>query len=125
MMKALARVGDVHATVSTAKNYPNDAAPTATGNWAVSPSGVTEKPVPSAACGGSAVVVSATCAFVFTGTNSASGAPFTSPLSIVSLASQQHILRVGSSYPLVDGDENHDEYGNSLKVDSTATWRCA
>jgi hypothetical protein len=122
-MKPVARAGDVSATVSSAKNYPNDTSPTATGSWAVV-SAVSETIVSVAGSDGKKIVRSATCQFSFTGTNTQSGASFTSS-STVTLTPATRKLKVGGSDPLVDGDEATDTFGNKVSVSCTATWRTA
>jgi uncharacterized protein YjdB len=122
-MNPVARTGDVSATASSAKNYPNDTAPTATGSWAVLGK-VFETPASVAESDARAIVISATCQFSFTGTTT-SGASFTSPPSTVTLNPTTRKLKVGGSYPLVNGDEAPDAFGNKLSVSSTATWQTA
>jgi hypothetical protein len=123
-MKPVARAGDVSATASSATNYPNDKSPAATGSWAVL-GAVSETTVSVAESDGSKVVRSASCQFSFTGTNTQGGASFTSPPSTVTLTPATRKLKVGGSYPLVDGDEATDAFGNKVSVSSTATWRTA
>jgi hypothetical protein len=121
-VKPVARAGDVQALASSATNYPNDASPTATGTWA--PLGpVTETTVQVAGSDGRRVVRSASCQFGFTGTNTQSGAAFTSPPSTVTLNPASRKLKVGGGDPLVDGDEARDAFGNQLRVSSSASWR--
>lgn len=121
-MKPVARAGDVRATASSATNYPNDTAPTATGAWAALGS-VTETTVTVAGSDGRRVVRTASCTFGFTGTNTQSGAAFTSPPSTVTLNPATRTLKVGGGDPLVDGDEATDTFGNKVSVSSSATWR--
>lgn len=124
-MEPVARKGDVQATPSTATNYPDDAAPTATGAWAPDPGGVVEIPLSSASSDGNQLVSSASCTFLFTGTLTSSGSAFTSPPSVVTLDPAPRILRVGGSDPLVNGEEAKDLYDNKISVSSSARWRSA
>lgn len=123
-MKPVARAGDVRATASSATNYPDNISPTATDSWTVL-GVVSETTVSVAESDGSKVVRSASCQFSFTGTNTQSGASFTSPTSTVTLTPATRKLTVGGSAPLVDGDEAKDTFGNKVSVSSTATWRTA
>ena len=120
---AVARVGDARATPSTSKNYPNDAAPTATGTWAATAPPV-ETPLPVPTSGTTALIAQASCTFLFTGKTSAN-TPFTSPPSPVLLKPGSRVLRIGTAGPLVDGDTAEDTFGNTVSVSSTATWRTA
>ena len=121
-MSALARAGDVKATASTATNYPDDTAPTATGTWAVLGM-VNETDVEVASSDGKRLVRSASCQFQFTGTPKSGSGSFTSPPSEVTLKPSSQRLKVVGSDPLVDGDEAKDTYGNKISVSSSATWR--
>jgi hypothetical protein len=85
-----------------------------------------ETTVSVAASDGKNIVCSATCQFIFSGTDQ-SGNPFTSPPVTVTLTPTTHRLKVGGNYPLVDKDKAEDTggYGNKLSVSSTATWLTA
>jgi hypothetical protein len=122
-MNPVARSGDVSPTASSATNYPNDTSPTATGSWAALGK-VSETTVSVAESDSKAIVISATCQFSFTGTLK-NGTSFTSPPSTVTLNPAMRKLKVGGSYPLVNGDEATDTFNNKLSVSSTATWRTA
>lgn len=119
-MDPVARAGDVTASASQSTNYPTDTLPTATGKWSAGP--VSETTVALAGSDGARVVRSASCTFTFTGTNSSSGAPVTVN-SPVTLNPSPRVLTIAGHDPLVDGDEQGDTYGNTLKVASTSTWR--
>ncbi len=121
-MDPVARAGDVRATASLATNYPNETAPTATGEWSAGP--VSEATVAVAGSDGARVVRAASCTFTFEGSNTQSGALVT-VFSTVNLDPLPRVLTVGGFDPLVDGDEEGDDYGNTLRVASSATWRTA
>lgn len=119
-MKPVARAGDVRATPGTSPNYPNETAPTAAGTWSAGT--VSETTVAKAGSDGARVVHAASCTFTFNGSNTQSGATVT-VTSVVTLNPGSQVLQVGGSDPLVDGDEQRDVYGNTLRVSSSATWR--
>ncbi len=122
-MRPVARAGDASATASTAKSYPNDTSPTATGQWKTA-GPVSETPVAGAQSDGKKIITSAACSFVFTGNLTSPGnLSFTSPPSKVTLTPASRILKAGGSDPLVDGDEAADTFGNKVSVSSTATWQ--
>jgi hypothetical protein len=124
-MKSVARVGDVRPTASTGTKFPKEEGATAEGAWAVVPGTLSEVPVPTAESDDRAVVRSASCTFLFTGTAIPGGQPFMSSPSVVRLAPTAHVLTVSGSRPLFDGDQAKDEFGNTLTVSSSATWRSA
>jgi hypothetical protein len=119
----VARAGDVQATPSSGTDYPNATSPTATGSWAAGTISLTTVSV--AQSDSKDIVTTASCQFVFTGTNSQSGATFTSSPSTVTLTSVVRKLQVNSSYPLVNGDQATDSFGNRLSVSSIAKWQTA
>ena len=120
--RPVARVGDVTVTTSAATSYPNDAAATATGSWGAAD--VVPTPAAGAMSGEEAVLVGASCVFTFTGTTTSTpSTAFTSPPSTVTLTPGVRALRLAERSPLVNDDTSSDTFGNTLKVESTATWR--
>jgi hypothetical protein len=113
--KPVARDGDVSASVGSL--LPPGVAE---GTWQDGPVSVTKKP--SFTSDGTALVVAASCTFTMPDAKAPNGNPVAVPPSIVNLNPESRKLKVGGSSPLVDGDFDDDNYGNTVSVSSSAAW---
>jgi hypothetical protein len=118
-------VGDVQAKPSSRTKYPKDEGATAKGAWGMLPGSLREVPISIAGSAGRPVVQSASCTFLFKGLTIPGDAPFTSPPSMVQLTPAPRVLTVSGGSPLFDEDQAKDEFGNTITVTSSATWRSA
>lgn len=110
--KPLARAGDVSATVGTTFYTGADS-----GSWAAGT--VSETTTPGFTSDGTVVVTQASCVFTFTGKAGTAQNPGS---STVTLSAGDRALQIGDAAPLVDGDRQADDFGNTLRVASTAVW---
>jgi hypothetical protein len=110
------------ATSGSVSATPGSAPPGNTGTWAV-PATIDESAYPELTVAGTPVIWKAVGTFTFTGTVDATGVASTIPPSDVTLTAAPTVLQGGGTSVLRHGDNDFDEYGNTLTVASTAALR--
>jgi hypothetical protein len=110
---AVARSGDVSAAAGTTPATGADS-----GTWTAGT--LTLSTADLLSSDGRAVVVEAACTFSFTGK---AGNTAVTDSSTVELKPGSPALLVGGTHPLLDGDAEEDDYGNTVSVSSDAALR--
>jgi hypothetical protein len=105
--------GDVSARAGTTPSTKADS-----GTWTAGP--VTLTTFDGVEVGGDPVVTEAECTFSFAGTK---GNSAVADSSTVTLSASEHPLLGSQDSVLVDGDEEQDEYGNTVSVSSSRALR--
>ena len=108
--KSVARSDDV-STLAGSTSYTG----ATSGSWTAGDLTLTTASL--ASIGGSTVVTKAACTFSFSGSNGQSAVTGTSS---VTLNPSSRLLTIDGTSPLVDGDSAKDDYGNTIKVSSSA-----